>query len=138
MAVTASKLKTGTLTLGGTAFACQAKNVTLSPPDMPSGDDAEEVLCGDPVPSDNADDQWTLKITAVQDFDNPAGLIAHVLQNKGVEEAFVWTANENGFGASGTCKLWPGDVGGDVNKILDSSLEFPITSGEPVWTFPTP
>lgn len=137
MAVVASKLKTGTLTLGGTSYACQAKNVTFTPPDIPSGDDAEEVLCGDPLPSDDDASQWKLKITAVQDFDNPAGLIAHVLQNKGTEEAFTWTPNDTGFGASGTVKIWPGDVGGDVNKILESSLEFPITSGDPVWTFPT-
>lgn len=144
MAIVDSRVRKGTLTLGGTSFACQAKAVSFQPPDLPTGDDDEEVLCGDPLPPEgDSDASWKLKITAIQDFDNPLGFVVYTLQHKGDEVPFVWTANDQHtagggtpFGASGLVKIWPGEIGGDVKKRLELPVELPITSGEPVWQYP--
>lgn len=136
MAIVDSRIRHGALTLGGVSFACQAKSVTFTPPDIPSGDDDEEVLCGDPLPPEGGGDSaWKLGAGVIQDFDNPDGLIQYLIDHMGEEVPATFRANDiSGFGASCTVKVWPGVIGGDVKKRLESTLELPVTSGKPAFT----
>lgn len=142
--VTDSRLRNGALDFviaGDTPvtqqFACQSKNVTISPPDKPSGDDAEEVLCGTVLPPDGGGDAaWKLKINTVQDFDNPEGVQKFLIDHQGELAQVTWTPNPNGLTVTGTVTVWPGDLGGDVKKRLESSLEMDFDS-KPTFTWAT-
>src|SRR4051812_16120812 len=101
MAVKESRLKTGKLTLGGvpavtppgpptggTEFACQQTNITITPAFSDEGD-LVETLCGDTVlPTTKTD--WSLTGTSIQDFDLPASFLKYTWDNNLVEVPFVW------------------------------------------------
>lgn len=124
MPVKVSKLKSGTLTLDGTAFATQATNVRLAPPDQPKGNDVGEVLSGDPLPPET-EDPWTMAITAVQDFEDAAGFVNFTWTNEGELVPYVWAPmGAAGPSFAGTVTVWPVELGGDVNKRLTSDAEW--------------
>jgi len=139
MAITESRLKGGTLTLGGTPpttpgteFACQASNVHVTPSYDDDGDPIE-TLCGDKIPAGKKE-SWVLGGTSVQDFDDPAGFLAYCFDNRMQTVAFSWTPNDTG------APTWAGDVvivaleeGGDVNVRLTTDWEFDV-SGVPTRT----
>lgn len=124
MPVKVSKLKDGTLTLDGTAFATQATNVRLVPPDQPKGNDVGEVLSGDPLPPES-EDPWTLVMTAIQDFEDPAGFVNFTWVNQGESVPYTWApSGATGPSFTGTVTIWPVELGGDVNKRLDVDAEW--------------
>jgi len=125
MPVKVSKLKTGTLTLDAIAFATQATNVRLVPPDQPSGDDAGEVLSGDPLPAES-EESWTLAIAVVQDFDDVAGIINFSWVNQGEVVPYSWKPNATGPTFTGTVTIWPLELGGEVNKRLGADAEWKL------------
>lgn len=133
MPLTVSKLKDGSLTLGGIEFGCQTRNVRIAPPDQPD-DATDEVLCGDLIPSDESSAGWVLAITSIGDFTDPAGLSNYLYDNEGDTVAFVWkpTAAAHPFW-SGTLIVYPAEIGGDVNKRTEAELELKCT-GKPVRT----
>jgi len=133
MPITESRLRLGTLTLGGTSFATQATNVRLVPSTEEDGD-ALEVLSGDEILPDDVT-TWALAITAVQDFDDPAGFVNYAMQNAGDVVAFVWAPNPPGVSYAGNVKVRPVEIGGDVNARLTTEAEWPI-QGEPIPTYP--
>ena len=125
MAVTVSRLKTGTLMLDTTPFATQATNVRLVPPEAPKGDDAGEVLSGDPLPAET-EAKWTMALVAVQDFDDPAGFVNFTWTNQGEKVPYSWTPNEGGPTFSGVVTVWPVELGGDVAKRLTTEAEWEL------------
>lgn len=133
--ITESRLKGGTLTLDGDPFAKQASNVTLEPKTDEQGDALETLDESTIEPEDVT--TWSLKIGAVQDFDDPAGFIAFTLENAGAIVPFVWKGNATGTSFAGTCKVRPVAIGGDVNARLTTEAEWPII-GDPVPTYPAP
>lgn len=140
---TQSKLKNGSLTLAGIEFGCQPTNVTITPPDPPSGsssDDSTEVLCGNVLDSDSGgSSSWRLTFTGIQDFEDPDGLINFSWENQGQDVPFNWAPMGTlGPSFSGTVEAWPLALGGDVNKRLTSDAEWTITTGMPTRTEATP
>lgn len=136
---TESKIKDGSLLLGGVDFSCQPTNVKVTPPNPPSGsssDDSTEVLCGNVLASDSGgDNSWRLAFTQIQDFTDPDGLIQYSWDNQGDEVPFTWAPRgAAGPSFAGTVQVWPIELGGDVNKRLTSDAEWTITSGKPART----
>jgi hypothetical protein len=133
MPLTSSKQKDGTLTIGGIEFGCQTRNIRIVPPDQPD-DASDEVLCGDLIPSDDEASGWVLAITSIQDFTDPAGYTNYMYDNQGDAVAFTWKPTAAAFPTyAGTLIVWPAEVGGDVNKRLESEQELKLT-GKPART----
>lgn len=130
-----SRLKSGTLTIDGHAFASQATNVRLVPK-TDSGGDPLEVLSGDTTTADD-ETTWSLVVRAVQDFDDPAGFVNFSLTNAGDEVPYSWKPNSGADTPTftGTVKVRPLEVGGDVNKRLTTDAEWPCTAA-PTVTYP--
>jgi len=139
--ITESKVKNGTLTLGGTAgvggteFACQATNVRLTPSHDESGDEVE-TLCGDKLPPD-VKTTWSLAGTSIQDFDDPAGFIKFSIDNNLADTEFSWQPNAGDTTVAGTVQVRALEVGGDVNARITTDFEWPV-QGDPDWTWPAP
>jgi hypothetical protein len=139
--ITESKVKNGTLTLGGTAgvggteFACQATNVRLTPSHDESGDEVE-TLCGDTLPPD-VKTTWSLAGTSIQDFDDPAGFIKFSIDNNLTDTEFSWQPNAGDTTVAGTVQVRALEVGGDVNTRITTDFEWPV-QGDPTWTWPAP
>lgn len=123
MPIIEDRLKTGTLTLDGVSFASQATNVSLDPETDEDGD-ALEVLSGETLTPDEVS-TWTLHIEAVQDFDDAAGFVRFCFANAGDVVAYTWKPNAAGSTWSGTVKVRPVQVGGDVNARLSTEADFP-------------
>jgi hypothetical protein len=136
--VVESKLKTGTLKFGPSGaqveFACQATNVTISSTYTEDGEPVE-VLCGTNLPAPTTV-QKVLKITAIQDFDDPDGFMRYIRQRELTEVDFSWQASPAAEIASGKVQARLGDWGGDVNKRLTTAPEMPIVTL--TWTPPAP
>lgn len=123
-----SRNKGGTLMLDGQPFGKQATSVKLSPKTDEDGD-AVEALSGDMIEPDDVT-TWELEIGAVQDFNDPAGFVEFARSQAGEVVAFVWTPNANGApGYSGTVKVRPVEIGGDVAKRLSTSGTWPVVTG---------
>lgn len=142
MSIVESRLKTGTLTLGGTteppapgtSFACQATNVRVTPSYDDDGDDIE-TLCGDQMPAGKKE-SWVLAGTSVQDFDDPDGFLAYCYLHAMETVPFTWTPNDKPDGVTwgGSCVVVALEEGGDVNSRLTSDWEFDI-AGRPTRTY---
>ena len=139
--ITESRVRQGTLTLGasgggapdGTAFACQATSIKVTPSFDDDGD-AVETLCGDTIPAGKKT-SWTLNGTSIQDFDDPEGFLTYCFENSLQTVAFEWAPNVVG------APTWAGSVviraleeGGDVNTRLTTDWEFDV-SGQPTRTY---
>lgn len=125
-AIIEAKLKGGTLTLGavpGVAFETQATNVRLVPNTDEQGD-ALEVLSGDTLDPEEVTD-WSLVVVAVQDFTDEAGFVNYCLQNAGDIVPYTWKPNAVGPTYTGTCRIRPVEIGGEVNTRLTTDAEFP-------------
>lgn len=132
MTITESKIKSGSLTFGGTAFSCQQTNVRVTPSYDSSGD-AVETLCGDTLAEDETRSD-ALNITAIQDFTDPDGFISYTWEHDLETVAFVWKpTGVDGPTFAGSVKVKAAEVGGDVNKRLTSDLEWACV-GPVTWT----
>lgn len=134
MPVTVSKLDHGTLTIGVVSFATQARNVTLTPDH--SSEDPITVLSGDVIGGASTT-TWTLKITAIQDFDDPDGFVAYAFVNNGLDKTFSWKPNNDADGVTygGTVTVRAVEIGGDVATNLETSAEWPVV-GDITPTYP--
>lgn len=135
MPIIDSRLKTGLLTVDGVQYATQVTNVTLSPDSKEDGDSLE-TLSGDTVlPAEKT--SWTLKVEAVQDFDDAAGFVNSAMTKAGDDVAFTWRPGPAVTSPSytGTVKVRAVDIGGDVGSRLTTSAEWPI-QGTPVVAYP--
>lgn len=133
MPITDSRLKTGTLTLDALPFATQATNVRLVPKTDEAGDPVE-VLSGDTIESDD-ETTWALRIVAIQDFDDEAGFVNYALQNAGELVPYAWKPNATGPTYSGTVRVRPVEIGGDVNSRNTTEAEWPC-SAKPTVSYP--
>lgn len=128
MPITDSRLKSGTLTLDGDAFETQATAVALVPSTDEEGD-AVETLSGDKILPDDVT-SWSLNITAIQDFTDAAGLLEFLRANAGDVVTFVWKPTAAAVpNWTGTCKIRPTTIGGDVNSRNTSDIELPVETG---------
>jgi len=140
VAVNESRLKTGTLTLGGAAgvggteFACQATNVRVTPSHDETGDEVE-TLCGDKLAPD-VKTSWSLAGTSIQDFDSPDGFVQYTVENNLDVVEFSWQPNVGTFEVAGTVQVRAVEIGGDVNTRLTTDFEWPLQD-DPTWTWPT-
>lgn len=132
-----SRLKGGTLTLDAQPFGKQMTSVQLEPTVRTEGE-AIETLTGDTLSPEEVTD-WVLNLGAIQDFIDPAGFIAFANANAGDEVAFSWkpNASEDSPTYTGTVKVRPVAVGGDVNARLSNSTAWAVT-GQPTTTYPAP
>lgn len=128
MTVVESKLRTGTLKFGDAAsaveYGCQATSVIIASSYKEDGE-AVEVLCGDNLPAATTVAK-SLKITAIQDFDDPAGLMRYLRDHELQEVPFSWQANAQSETATGTVQVRLADWGGEVGKRITHQPEMPI------------
>jgi hypothetical protein len=146
MAINESKLKTGLLTLGGTAgtppalptggieFACQATNVRIAPTFNEEGDSVE-TLCGDTL-APATTTEWALQGTSIQDFTYPDSFIEYTWENNLTQVPFIWKPNATGPTFSGLVQIRALEVGGDVNVRLTTDFDWPI-AGQPTVSWAT-
>lgn len=143
MTITESRVYHGKLVLGGTApgvggtdFSCQPSNVMVTASASTSGDDLE-TLCGDSILAETSL-AWELDFTAIQDWEDPTGLIRYSWDNALKTVPFQWIPNDGKtVEITGTVQVQPLDLGGDVNARLTSDAAWPI-AGTPVWGTHTP
>lgn len=129
MTIVESRVKSGSLSLGGEMFSCQPTNVTITPDHEGTEEDSVEVLCGDTLAGSVANVLTAnLTSTSIQDFTNPAGLIAYSWAHDGEIVDFTWSPT------SDTDDAWTGKVtvgallvGGDVNTRITTDMEWKIT-----------
>lgn len=146
MPVTDSRVLTGSLKFSDTEdmtaavdFSCQPRAVSIVPPDPPSqaAADLEYVLCGDPLPSEDAttgrDSGWTLNVTAVQDFEDPDGLQAYAFGNDGALKYFQLKLSPTSPTWSGQVTVYAMTEGGNVKERITADAVWPIT-GKPTRT----
>jgi hypothetical protein len=137
MAIIESKLKTGSLMLGGTEFACQATNVRIVPSFNEEGD-AAETLCGDTLAPATTTD-WALQGTHIQDWDSAGlGIVEYSWTNNLVTVPFVWKPNATAVQYAGNVQVRALELGGDVNARITSDFDWPITGAPtPTWAAAT-
>lgn len=138
MPITDSRVKEGSLSFaddatgtGEVTFSCQPTSVMISTEYNESGETVQ-VLCGDETAPDTTADR-TLKITAIQDFTDPAGLMVYLRDNELEQKYFTWQANAEAEVATGIVQCRVGDWGGEVGKRITTELELPIV-GPVTWT----
>jgi hypothetical protein len=135
MPITDSRLKTGTLTLDGVAFASQVTNLTLTPDTDSDNEEALEVLSGETLDGDASETTtWALTATVIQDFDDPAGIVNFAMSEAGNEVPFVWEPNATGPSYGGVVRVRPIEIGGDVASRLTTDIEWPVV-GVPTPTY---
>lgn len=133
--VTDSRLGPGTLTLEAHDFSTQASAVRLTP--SSSSEDGTPTLAY-PEPAPQTSITWALNIDAIQDFEDPAGLVNYLMDNALAEVPFVWTPlTDAGTAYAGTVQLVPIEVGGDVAVQVVTSVELPLI-GAPARTDGSP
>ena len=122
--MTDSRQGPGTLTLGANDFATVASAVRLTP-SVNSTDGTPTLAVPDPAP--DSDVSWALNIDAIQDFEDPTGLVNYLMDNALAEEAFEWTPiTADGTTYAGTVQIVPMEVGGDVGVQVVTSVELPV------------
>lgn len=123
MPIKESKLKAGTLTLGGVEFAVQMTNVRVTPTHDEDGDPIE-TLSGDSLAADTVRGNQ-LNLTAIQDWEDVAGFVNYTWENDLDTVAFSWAPRgATGPTYSGNVEVRAVEVGGDVNKRLTTDAEW--------------
>jgi len=130
-APTDSRQGPGTLLLGAVEFGAQASAVTLST--SVNSEDGTPTL-GNPEPAPDTTLDYVLKLSAIQDWEDAAGLVNYLYDNALTEVAFSWTP-KTGAGPTftGTCQIVPMDIGGDVAVQSITDVELPCV-GKPTRT----
>jgi len=135
MPFTDSRLGPGTLVLGTTTpgeVGFQTSNVRLVP-SVDSTDGTPTLAVPDPAPE--TDTSWALEGSAINDFENPAGLQRYAYDHDGEEIDFVWTPATGGATPAtltGTLTIRAFEMGGDVGVQVITDFSWPCT-GKPVW-----
>lgn len=131
MAVKASTLGPGSLKFGAVAseqeFAVQLTKAALTP----SVDTEDEIptLSGDRLSGEDTE-TWEISGTILQDYELDS-LEDWCFENKSLVVPFVFTPSLAGKRKySGSCKIRPLTIGGDVKKRNTSDFTFPLI-GEP-------
>jgi hypothetical protein len=126
--MTDSRQGPGTLLLDTFEFGTQASTVKLTP-SVDSTDGTPTLATPEPAPDSKV--TWALNISAIQDFDDPAGLVNYLMDNALAEVPFTWTPNtDGGTTYSGTVQIVPIEIGGDVAVQAITDVELPLV-GQP-------
>lgn len=121
--ITESKIKNGSLTLGALEFGAQPTNVTITPTHDEDGD-AVETLDGSQLTPDVTRGN-TLKMTAIQDWEDVAGFVNYTWEHDLETVAFVWKPRgAAGPTYAGNVEVRAVEVGGDVNKRTTTDAEW--------------
>lgn len=127
MAIQRSKVKEGTLHLGGATpmdFSCNPTNIRLTP--TTDADDPVETLCGDIIAGESRT-TWAMNGTSIADFDNEAGLIAFCFDNDGTNVGFTWQPSLNSPTYTGQVRVAAMEIGGDVNSSLTTDFSWALS-----------
>ncbi len=121
----------GTLMLDTFAFETQAAAVRLTP-SVDSTDGTPTLAVPEPAPDSKV--SWALNIDAIQDFEEPAGLVNYLMDNALAEVTFEWMPlTADGTKYAGTVQIVPIEIGGDVAVQVVTSVELPCV-GTPTRT----
>lgn len=131
MPTTDSRQGPGTLTFGTTtpvSFEAQAAVVKLTPT-VNSEDGTPTLETPEPAPLTTI--AWALNLDAIQDWEDPAGIVNWLFDNALSEQTFEWVPRAAAAPSfSGTVQVVPIEVGGDVGVQVVTSVELPII-GQP-------
>jgi hypothetical protein len=134
--MTDSRQGPGTLTIGtppvdGVEVSTQASAVKLTPT-VNSNDGTPTLATPDPAPE--TDVAWSLNVSAIQDFEDPAGFVNYLMDHALSEAEFSWEPlTGSGPTYSGTLQIVPIEVGGDVAVQVVTDVELPLV-GLPIRT----
>lgn len=123
----------GTLQLGTTApdmisVEAQAATVELTPT-VNSNDGTPTLETPEPAPDTTV--TWHLKISAIQDFEDPAGFVNFLMDHALAELPFTWTPITAGAPVyAGDVQIVPIAIGGDVAVQTVTDVELPLV-GQP-------
>lgn len=133
MTIVESRVKQGSLTVGGEVFSCQPTAVAIEPSNDTGGaGDDVEVLCGDKLSgASGAALTANLTMTAIQDFTAESGtesLVGYSWAHNSETVDFVWgpTADVQDQW-TGKVTVQALNIGGDVNTRITTDAEWPIT-----------
>jgi hypothetical protein len=114
----------GTLKIGTLEVAAQASTVKLTPT-VNSNDGTPTLATPEPAPDTSI--AWALNVSAIQDFEDPAGFVNFLMDNALAELDFEWepiTGKAPKW--SGTLQIVPMELGGDVAVQTVTDVELPI------------
>jgi hypothetical protein len=135
MPIESYKMGPGSFTIGSTPFdvSCQVTSLTVNPTENVTTEAAVHTLCGDTLPaSDTVDYSFTVSGSVLQDL-AAAGVVDYTWTNMGDEVPFVFVPNTvEDRSVTGTCRLVPLTIGGDVSTRPTSDFEWAII-GTPVF-----
>ena len=129
-----SRQGVGTLKLGPASppvneFGHQAAAVRLTP--SAESEDGTPTLAT-PAPAPLTTISWALNIDAIQDFEEPMGIVNYLMDNKLAEHFFEWVPKTSELTKySGKVQIIPMEIGGDVAVQVVTSVELPVV-GVPV------
>lgn len=136
MAVRRYKLGPGTLELGAVPFdaSTQLKACSIQWSENVDSTDAVPMLSGDELPADeNATYSAKLVGTAQQDLE-AAGFVAWTWEHMGEEVAFTFQPrSDTARAVTGTVRVAPLDLGGDVKAQPDSAISWSCVGELPVF-----
>ena len=124
-----SRLGVGTLKLGpisppASEFGFQTAAVRLTP-SVDSEDGTPTLAVPTPAPLSTI--SWALNVDAIQDFENAAGFVNYLMDNKLAEHFFEWVPKTtDGTKYSGKVQIIPIEIGGDVAVQIVTSVELPV------------
>jgi hypothetical protein len=133
MTIVESRVKQGSLVVGGEAFSCQPTSAAIEPAnDTAGGDDAVEVLCGDTLSAaSGATLTANLTLTAIQDFTAPDGtesLVGYSWAHNSETVDFTWNPTADPVDEwVGKVTVQALNIGGDVNTRITTEASWPIT-----------
>jgi len=118
----------GTLKLGTAApnmieVSAQASHVALTP-SVDSSDGTPTLATPEPAPESSV--SWALNISAIQDFEDPAGFVNFLMDHALAELPFTWepiTGSAPTY--AGTVQIVPIEIGGDVAVQTVTDVELP-------------
>lgn len=127
-----SRLGPGTLVFDTTNdFSTQAAAVRLTP-SVDSEDGTPTLAVPEPAPLSTV--SWALNLDAIQDFEEPLGLVNYLMDNALSEVPFEWVPlTPDGTSYAGTVQIVPIEIGGDVAVQIVTSVELPLV-GQPTRT----
>jgi hypothetical protein len=126
--MTDSRQGPGLLTIGvppaGVEVSTQASAVKLTPT-VNSNDGTPTLATPDPAPE--TDVAWSLNVSAIQDFEDPAGFVNWLMDNALGEFPFTWEPLTGAAPVySGVLQVVPIEVGGDVAVQVVTDVELPL------------
>lgn len=134
MAITESRLKDGTLTLGTAPgdidFSCQVINARVNTSYEDDGS-AQETLCGDLIAPGRKLSARSLAGTFIQDWTATESIIDYCYLNELADVTFTYSPNgATGVVLTGTVRVEvPSETyGGDVNTRVTSDFEWQMTT----------